>query len=265
MTTHKVYGYLKIVKNQDSEHSKSQILLKANELKLTNNIEWIEEQITGTKFWKNKELIRIMEKVQPGDTIITNEITGLAKKYLDIIKILAEFATKQIKIYFTNSDIKIDQTIEAQMIILAQTISTQIKKEHMTTKNKKIQQTLHKQGTIGRKEGSVLDKEPENINKVKEMLEKDVKLKVIAKELNCTTVTIRKFIREHKLKEFKNKEHKLKNEPDVILTLEQQDEIKKELCGSNKPKYKEMAKKYNLSVHKLNYLIRAYKLKSKKE
>lgn len=251
----KIYGYLKVQSDkQNLENDKAAILLKSNELKLDNSVEWIEEIINGNKFWKTDRLEKLIMDLQSGDVIIANNLSDFGKKYFDILNLLVECAKKQIKIYYTNSNIKIDSDTDYQIILLSHKLNTQLKQEQHSWKNKdKI--------ILGRKEGSILDKQPENVDKVKEMLEKDVKIKVIAKELNCTTVTIRKFIREHKLKEFKKKEHKLKNDPDIILSLEQQQEIKKELEGPEKPKYKNLAKKYDLSVHKLNYLIRAYKLK----
>ena len=61
METQKVYGYLRVsTDKQDINNNKADILLKANELKL-GNVEWIEETISGTKDWKNRELGKLMD------------------------------------------------------------------------------------------------------------------------------------------------------------------------------------------------------------
>ena len=46
----------------------------------------------------------------------------------------------------------------------------------------------------------ILDKDLNNIKKVQDLIEKDTKLKVIAKEMNTTPMTLGKFIKKHNIK-----------------------------------------------------------------
>lgn len=198
----KVYGYLRVsTGKQELENNKSAILLKANMLALGQDIEWIEEQISGTVNWNNRELGKLMNRINPGDVIITSEVSRFGRKYLDVVQFLAKASEKKIKIYCTNSDIAIDGSINSQLIIFAHSIAAQIEREHISARTKIALQRKKEQGVqLGRKKVMVLDKDLNNINKVKELIEKDIKLKTIAKEMNCTTPTLRKYIKKYNLK-----------------------------------------------------------------
>jgi putative DNA-invertase from lambdoid prophage Rac len=197
----KVYGYLRVsTGKQEIENNKSAILLKANELKLGCNVEWIEEQISGTKHWANRELGKLIEIIKEGDIIITSEVSRFGRRYFDVVQFLAKCAEKKVKIYCTNSDLKIDDSIQSQMVIFAQSISAQIEREHISSRTKIALQRKKAEGVkLGRKCMMVMDKDPNNINKVKDLINKQVKLKAIAKEMKCTAPTLRAFIKKHNL------------------------------------------------------------------
>ena len=65
------YGYLRVSTiDQDNEKFKNKILQYSNEKKL-GNVEFIEEKISGTKDWHNRELGKLLlEKAQINDVII---------------------------------------------------------------------------------------------------------------------------------------------------------------------------------------------------
>lgn len=197
-----VYGYLRIsTGKQEIENNKMAILLKANQLGLQANVEWVEEQVSGTKNWANRQLGKLLEKIKEDDIIITSEVSRFGRRYLDVVQFLAKCAELKVKIYCTNSDFKIDSSIQSQMLIFAQSISAQIEREHISARTKIALARKKEQGVIlGRKRDKmILEKDSNNIKYIRDMINKDMKFKVMAKELNTTPGTLRKFINKHNI------------------------------------------------------------------
>jgi DNA invertase Pin-like site-specific DNA recombinase len=84
----RVVGYLRVsTEEQDLEKFKTEILHYANRLRL-GTVDWVEEKISGTVPWQKRQLGAILHQLQPGDTLITNEISRLARSLLQIIEVI---------------------------------------------------------------------------------------------------------------------------------------------------------------------------------
>jgi DNA invertase Pin-like site-specific DNA recombinase len=83
---------------QDLEKFKAEILLYANRLRL-GNVDWVEEKISGTIPWQNRQLGMILHRLQPGDIIITNEISRLARSLLQVIEVIEFCRTNAIEVH----------------------------------------------------------------------------------------------------------------------------------------------------------------------
>lgn len=204
MTSPKVYGYLRIsTDKQDINNNKAEILLKANSLNLTSNVEWIEETISGTKDWNKRELGKLLNKINKGDIIITSELSRFARTIQQIMEFIGECAKKGVLIYCTKTDFKIDNSVQSQMIIFAYGLSAQIEREMISSRTKSALNTKRNQGVVlGRRKGvSVLDKNPNTKGEIKQLIKDGVKLKKIAEKYNVTYETLHSYIKKHNLKE----------------------------------------------------------------
>jgi len=207
--TPKCYGYLRVsTGKQELENNKNAILRKANELKLGANVEWIEEQVSGTKKWNDRELGKLMDIIKSGDALITSEISRFGRKYLDVVQFLAECSKKNVKVYCTNSDFMVDGSLHAQMFIFCHSISAQIERDMISARTKAALQRKKDEGIkLGRIAGvMVLDKDPKNKDYIKKDIDSGIKLKVIADKYGVTPMTLGKFIKKHNLKPLKTTE-----------------------------------------------------------
>lgn len=203
MNTVKVYGYLRVsTGKQELENNKGAILLKAQSLNLGIDVEWIEEQISGTVLWSHRELGKLMNIIQPNDVIITSEVSRFGRKYLDIMSFLAKCAEKKIRVYCTSSDLSVDGTLQSQILTFAQSISAQIEREMISTRTKTALQRKKAEGVkLGRKNNvMILDFNDQNKNDIKKLIDDGVKLKVIADKFKTSGPTLRKFIKKYDLK-----------------------------------------------------------------
>ena len=77
-------AYLRVsTEEQDLEKFKADILKYANDKQL-GNVQFIEEKVTGTKNWKERELGTIIGVLNAGDNIIVPELSRLARSISQI-------------------------------------------------------------------------------------------------------------------------------------------------------------------------------------
>jgi len=198
--TQKIYGYLRVSTNkQELEGNKGEILLKVNELKLNSqNIEWIEETVSGMKNYKTRELGKIDFK--EGDVFITSEISRIGRTIVQIMSFISELLQKKVKVYFTKSKFEIDNSISSQAMIFAFSLTAQIERELISQRTKDALAKKKKDGQIlGRpKNKMILDNKAEEIKK---LLDDGVKINKIAEKYNMSRSTISKLIKKNGFKE----------------------------------------------------------------
>lgn len=201
------FGYLRVsTKKQDIDNNKSEILLLANQKEINGPIKWIQETVSGRKDWRKRVLGKEFDKMKEGDIIIMSEYSRIGRDFLQSMEFLAECRRKKIEIYSTLGDIPLDNSASSNLLLAITAWKSQVEREHLSYRTK-VGIKAHKEAgsILGRKKGMLLDKDPENINKIKEMIDKDMKIKAIAKELGVSIQTLRKFIKKHNLKPPKNK------------------------------------------------------------
>lgn len=198
----KIYGYLRISTNKQCiNNCKKEILLKANNLNLNNDIEWIEETISGTKHFKKRKLGELVNKCNKNDIIITSELSRIGRKIKDIMEFLALISQKKVKLYMTKTDFKIDDSIESQVLIFAYALSAQIERQLISSRTISALARAKENGvTLGRKYGSKgkLKLYP-HIEDIKKLLNDGVKKNMMAKKYNVNNNTITNFIKRYNL------------------------------------------------------------------
>ena len=198
----KIYGYLRVSTAQQClENCKSEILLKANELKLNCNIEWIEEKKSGTIHYKKRKLGQLVEKCNADDIIIMSEVSRVGRKIVHIMSFFAECSEKKIKIYFTKNDIKVDDSIQSQILIFAFSIASQIERDLIASRTRSALQAKKDKGIIlGRHKGSKGKlKLYKYIDEIKFLFKNGAKKKYISSKYGVTPNTVTEFCKRYNL------------------------------------------------------------------
>lgn len=196
----KCYGYLRVsTEKQDIENNKADILKKANDLKISTFVEFVEETISGTVDWKQRELGILYDKLKPGDVLITSELSRFGRSVGQIMEFLSGCDKKKIKIYLTKTDFCIDSSLQSQIMQFAYSLSSQIERELISSRTKTgLERAKEKGVKLGRKRIMTLDKN-NNVQDIQKLLSSGVKIYVIAKRYAVSTQTIYRFIHKHDL------------------------------------------------------------------
>ncbi len=83
---------------QDVEKNKNDVLRLANNLKL-GTVEWVEEKVSGTKNWRERELGKVLSELEAGDTVIVPELSRLGRSTLQILEIMQLAKEKNIAVH----------------------------------------------------------------------------------------------------------------------------------------------------------------------
>jgi len=200
MSKPQIYGYLRVSTDQQFlDNNKGDILLKLNDLGIVGTVQWIEETISGTKHWKSRKLGDIIENANKGDIIVMSELSRIARQFLHVSEFLSICSQKDVRVYFTQQNFKLDDSIESNALIFAHSISAQIERSLISSRTKTALQTKKQNGTIlGRpKNKSKLDV---NMNNIVNQIKTGIKFKTIAKNFEVTPATLTNFIKKHDLK-----------------------------------------------------------------
>lgn len=196
------FGYLRVsTEKQDLENNRNEIAKLAKE-KGYDNVIWISETVSGRKDWNKRKLGEEFLKMKSGDTIIMAEYSRIGRDFLNSLSFIHECRQKKINVFATVGDIPLNNDANSNLLLAMIAWKSQNERELIAYRTKiGLQHAKNKGITLGRKAGMILDKDPVNIERIKEDIKKGIMLKNIAINYNCSTVTLRKFIKKHNLKE----------------------------------------------------------------
>lgn len=199
-----IWGYLRVsTEKQNIENNKGEILRFANEKGLYP-INWISETVSGRKDWRKRELGRAMDNlIKNGDTIIVTEYSRVGRNMLQSLEFISECNRKNIKLFSTVGDIPQTNSATDNLLLALTSWKSQVERDLIAYRTKiKLNQLKNDGIILGRKKRMILEgKDGEHIENNKliitNYINNGVKLKIISKNMNCTEMTLRKFIKKH--------------------------------------------------------------------
>lgn len=195
------FGYLRVsTEKQDVDNNKVEISKLAKE-KGYDNVIWISETVSGRKDWKRRKLGEEFKKMKSGDVIIMAEYSRIGRDFLNSMSFINECRINNINVFSTVGDIPVNYDANSNLLMAVTAWKAQTERELIAYRTKIGLDAAKSRGVIlGRKKMMVLDKDPLNVERIREDIKKGIMLKNIAENYKCSTVTLRKFINKHQLK-----------------------------------------------------------------
>jgi putative DNA-invertase from lambdoid prophage Rac len=197
-----IYGYIRIsTDKQTIENQKFEILKYAQ----TNFLlidEWIEETVSGTKKISERELGKLIDKLNSNDTLIISEISRLGRSLMEVMSILNMLLEKQVKVFATKGNYNLGNDIPSKVLAFAFSLGAEIERDLISQRTKDALAKKKSEGKkLGRPNGS-LSKQTKLTGKediIKELLSKKISMSGIARILNVNRITLSNYIQSRKL------------------------------------------------------------------
>ena len=191
-----VFAYIRIsTDKQETENQRFEILKYANEKKL-GNVEIIEETVSGRKSWKDRELGKLIEKVQKGDILIITELSRLGRSMLEIMELLSILLRKGVELHVVKNDQVLKDDLHSKVFAMAFSIASEIERELISQRTREALQRRKAEGKpLGRPKGSYSSKLDRYKDQIEEFLSKGVSISSIAKILGVSYSTLYNYVK----------------------------------------------------------------------
>ncbi len=150
----RVIGFSRVsTDSQDTEKFKNDILRFANDKRI-GPVEWVEETVSGTVDWKEREIGRILTELKPGDIIITPEISRFARSLLQILEIMKECTRKDIAVYALKGNWQLNGNLDSKISLYLYSMFAEIERDLISQRTKEALAARKAAGVkLGRKKG----------------------------------------------------------------------------------------------------------------
>ena len=193
------YAYVRVsTDKQETENQKYEILRYANDRKL-GNVEILEETVSGRKSWKERQLGKLVEKIQKGDILIVTELSRLGRSMLEIMEILSILLRKGTEIHIVKSQQILKDDLQSKVFAMAFSIAAEIERELISQRTREALQRRKAEGKpLGRPRGSYSSKLDRYREQIEELLSKGVSISSIAKIIEVPYSTVYSYVQRRK-------------------------------------------------------------------
>ena len=194
----KVYGYVRVSTQQQNcanQHHEIERFCHKNHLKI--NL-WIEEIISSKKLLRDRQLGKLLERLQKNDILIATEISRLGRNMLEIMGILQQCLEKGCQIWTIKENYKLGFDIQSKVLAFSFSLASEIERQLISQRTKECLKRLKDEGEhLGRPFGFKYCKLHKKHETIQNLLSKGVSKSQIAHLMGCSWNTLQRYIGEY--------------------------------------------------------------------
>ena len=192
-----IYGYTRVsTELQNTENQKHEIQTFAENNKIIIN-KWVDEVISSRKSLKERQLGKLLKHLKKGDILIASELSRLGRNLLEVMGILQRCLEKDCQIWTLKENYKLGADIQSKVLAFAFSLAAEIERQLISQRTKESLKRLKDEGKhLGRPHGFNYKKLDAKKGKIKELLNKQVSKAEIARLLNCSWLTLHRYIQK---------------------------------------------------------------------
>ena len=155
-----VYAYIR-VSTAEQSYSSQEFEIRNWALKEGLHIDrWVSESVSGTIEPKRRKLGKVIQRMHPGDLLISTEISRLGRNMLMIMSILNDCAAKDVRIRTIKDNFDLNNNINSKIIAFAFALAAEIERNLISQRTREALADLKASGVkLGRPPGSCKRKE----------------------------------------------------------------------------------------------------------
>ncbi len=152
-----VYAYIRVSTEQQSlEAQRCAVADFALRKNLIGKIEYFEDTVSGFKVhWRKRKIAKLIEQLQPGDSVVFPEISRISRKMIEILEVLEILSTKKVIVYMIKPDEVIDDSLSSRMFVLMSGLFAEFERSLISQRTKEGQAAARARGKFaGRPKGT---------------------------------------------------------------------------------------------------------------
>ncbi len=194
------YGYIRVSSDKQTVENQRFEIIKFCKVENLQIDDWIEETVSGTKDYEERELGTLLEKVAKDDLIICSELSRLGRNLFMIMEILNHCMEKECRVWTIKDGYRLGDDIQSKVLAFAFGLSAEIERNLISQRTKEALARKKKEGVIlgrpkGSKSGHVKLSGKEEI--IRELRTQGVTISEIALIFNVNRNTVSSFIKNH--------------------------------------------------------------------
>lgn len=165
--------------------------------------EFVAETISGRKSASDRELGRLIDRLGPGDTLITSEISRLSRRLEDIYMILRQLLDHGVEVIVVKQNYVFEDNLQSKVMAFAFGLAAEIERELISARTKEGLALKRHQGVkLGRPPGTWQQHHYKLHGKdaeIQKLLDAHVSMSAISRLLGVNRKTLMIFVRNREL------------------------------------------------------------------
>ncbi len=192
-----IYGYTRVsteLQNTENQKHEIQTFAKLQKIKVDK---WVDEVISSRKSLKERQLGKLLKHFKKGDILIASELSRLGRNLLEVMGILQSCLEKDCQIWTLKENYKLGADIQSKVLAFAFSLAAEIERQLISQRTKESLKRIKDEGKhLGRPFGFNYNKLNAKKEKIQELIDKQVSKAEIARLLNCSWLTLHRYIQK---------------------------------------------------------------------
>ncbi len=198
------YGYIRVSSDKQTvENQRYEIIrfCRSNSLHIDG---WIEETVSGTRYYSKRRLGVLLKRVKKDDLIICSELSRLGRSLFMIMEILSLCMRRGCRVWTIKDCYRLGDDIQSKVLAFAFGLSAEIERNLISQRTREAMLRLKSEGKqMGRVLGSKNSWAAHPLYKhhhyITEALGCGISQNEICRRLHCCRSTLRRYIRRYVL------------------------------------------------------------------
>jgi DNA invertase Pin-like site-specific DNA recombinase len=196
------YGYIRVSTDQQNTENQRFEITKFSKSKEIDIDIWIEETISGTSLVENRQLGKLLSKMNQGDRLICSELSRLGRSLFMIMGVLNECMKRDIQVWTIKDNYRLGNDISSKVLAFAFGLSAEIERNLISQRTKEALARKKAEGVVlGRPKGKLSSKTKLSGHEaqIRRLLSENVSYSAIGRIMNVNRITVSNFVKRHNL------------------------------------------------------------------
>lgn len=201
MAQPRTIAYLRLATEEPEVEQDKACIVQCAQKRGLDEVEWIEEGVTGKTPWQARPIAQVLAELQPGDYLLVSHLSHLGRTLAECLEILSLAVSKQICVYAAATDRQLDPSLQPEGLAQCLALAADIERTLVSQRVKRALTARKSAGlTLGRPTGSGQSKLDKYRAEIEILLANGSSQKFIAHRYGTTEANLSRWMTKHELK-----------------------------------------------------------------